>query len=64
MEIDKKKGKKKKIDIDESSRSLFLFAHDNSFRILLKSIIENSYFEGFIFHIIAYNSLLLALDEP
>ena len=64
MEQEKKKSKKKSIEIDESSSSLFIFAHDNAFRLWLKSFIENPFFEGFIFHIIAFNSLLLALDEP
>ena len=64
MEQEKKKSKKKSIEIDESSSYLFIFAHDNAFRLWLKSFIENPFFEGFIFHIIAFNSLLLALDEP
>ena len=41
-----------------------IFSHDNCLRVLLKNLIENPYFEGFIYHIIALNSLLLALDVP
>lgn len=59
-----KKKQKKTIEIDESSKSLFIFAHDNKFRCALKMLIENSYFEGFIYHLIALNSLLLAIDTP
>ena len=59
-----KKKQKKSIEIDEDSRSLFIFAHDNPIRVALKSLIENPYFEGFIYHMIALNSLLLALDMP
>ena len=59
------KSKKKTItEFDEGSTSLFVFSHDNSFRIWLKNFTENSYFEGFIYHMIALNSLLLMLDEP
>ena len=43
---------------------MFLFAHDNCFRLKLQSLIEHPYFDNFIFHIIAFNSLLLALDTP
>lgn len=52
------------MEIDEKSRSLYIFAHDNCFRVFLRNVIENPYFEGFIYHMIALNSLLLALDEP
>ena len=55
---------KKEIEIDSSSRSLYIFGHDNWLRLQLKYLIENPYFEGFIYHMIALNSLLLALDEP
>jgi len=41
-----------------------LFAPDNWLRSSLKSLIENPFFEGFIYHIIAFNSLILALDTP
>ena len=59
------KSKKKTItEFEEGSRSLCIFSHDNSFRIWLKNFTENSYFEGFIYHMIALNSLLLMLDEP
>ena len=43
---------------------MFIFGHDNGFRLFLKKVVENPYFEGFIYHMIALNSLLLALDTP
>ena len=43
---------------------MFIFSHDNKLRCALKKFIENSYFEGFIYHLIAFNSLLLAIDTP
>jgi voltage-dependent calcium channel L type alpha-1D len=43
---------------------LYLFSHDNAFRIGLNHFINNSYFSGFIYHMIALNSLLLMLDAP
>lgn len=60
----KKKSQGKIIEIDQDSRSLFIFSHDNCLRIFLKSLIENPYFEGYVYHVIALNSLLLALDVP
>ena len=45
-------------------KSLFIFAHDNKLRMALKKFISNSYFAGFIYHMIALNSLLLILDSP
>lgn len=59
-----KKKQKKQIEIDQESRSLYCFSHDNCLRIRLKLLIENPYFEGFIYHMIALNSLLLAMDTP
>jgi hypothetical protein len=59
-----KKNKKKTIEIEESSRALYIFSHDNRFRLFLKKILENPYFEGFIYHMIFFNSILLALEEP
>jgi len=44
--------------------ALFIFAYDNPIRAGLREFISNSYFAGFIYHMIALNSLLLALDEP
>lgn len=57
-------SKKKVIEIDENSRALYIFGHENWLRQKLKIFLENPYFEGFIYHMIAFNSLLLALDEP
>ena len=59
-----KKSKKKHIEIDKLSKSLYIFGHQNWLRVKLKVLLENPYFEGFIYHIIALNSLLLALEEP
>lgn len=44
--------------------SLFIFTPTNPVRVALKKFVNNSYFAGFIYHMIAFNSLLLALDEP
>ena len=41
-----------------------MFKYNNPLRVFLKHIIENPYFENFIYQIIAMNSLLLALDVP
>jgi hypothetical protein len=59
-----KKSKRKIIEIDEESRALYIFGYDNWLRLTLKILLENPYFEGFIYTIIAFNSLLLALEEP
>lgn len=59
-----KQSKRKVIEIDEDSRALFIFGHDNWLRQNLKIFLENPYFESFIYHVIAFNSLLLALDDP
>ena len=52
------------IDIDIKSRSLFIFSHDNILRQFCKNIVENQYFDQFIYYIIALNSFLLAINEP
>ena len=51
--------------------ALFIFSYENPIRSILRDFISNSYFAGlqkiiigFIYHMIALNSLLLALDEP
>lgn len=43
---------------------MFLFSYDNKFRAFLREFIINNYFSGFIYHMIALNSLLLILDSP
>jgi len=48
----------------KKQKSLFIFKYDNILRSLLRDLISNSYFAGFIYHLIAFNSLLLALDMP
>lgn len=60
----KSKKQNKEIDIDEDSKSLFCLSSKSGLRRHLKMVIENPYFENFIYHMIALNSLLLALDEP
>jgi len=52
------------LDKYKQQKSLFMFTYDNMFRSLLRDLISNSYFAGFIYHLIAFNSLLLALDMP
>lgn len=49
---------------EQKGYSLFFFAHDNCIRVALREFVCNSYFAGFIYHMIALNSLLLALDQP
>lgn len=44
--------------------SLYVFSWDNPIRSVFRDFISNSYFAGFIYHAIALNSLLLALDMP
>ena len=46
------------------SRSLYVFTIKNPIRKNLRNLVANSYFAGFIYHMIALNSLFLALDEP
>jgi len=41
-----------------------MFSSHSSLRIFLKKLISNPYFDGMIYHCIAFNSLMLALDEP
>lgn len=48
----------------KQQKSLFLFSYDNKFRSFLRDFINNNYFSGFIYHMIALNSLLLILDSP
>lgn len=48
----------------KKQKSLFIFSYDNPIRELLRDFVSNSYFAGFIYHMIALNSLLLMLDEP
>jgi len=47
-----------------AGKSLYIFAPDNPLRKFLHNMIANQYFANFIYHMIAINSLLLALDEP
>jgi len=45
-------------------KSLYVLSYNNPLRKLLRDLTESDYFAGFIYHMIALNSLLLALDEP
>lgn len=51
-------------DETQQGYSLFIFSPTNPLRIFLRDFVQNNYFAGFIYHMIALNSLLLALDEP
>lgn len=51
-------------DQEHMGKSLYVFKYDNPIRKFFREVISNSYFAGFIYHMIALNSLLLALDEP
>lgn len=44
--------------------SLFIFSYDNIIRKSLRDMIANAYFDDFIYCMIFFNALLLALDEP
>lgn len=48
----------------KKEKSLYLFSHDNKLRVALNHFLGNSFFSGFIYHMIALNSLLLILDSP
>jgi hypothetical protein len=62
----KKSQSKKKISsvFNIQGRSLFIFGQDSRIRKALKSLLQHAYFENFIYHLIALNSVTLALDEP
>ena len=51
-------------DQQPHGKSLYIFAYNNPLRKFLRNVIANQYFANFIYHMIAINSLLLALDEP
>jgi hypothetical protein len=51
-------------DEPQQGNALFIFSPTNPIRLVLRDFVSNSYFAGFIYHMIALNSLLLALDEP
>ena len=58
------KTKKKQTEILIIGNSLFCLPHNSKFRIFLKDIIEHSYFENFIYHMIGLNTFILAINEP
>jgi hypothetical protein len=41
-----------------------MFAPDNKIRLLFTRVVEHRYFEDFIYHLIAMNSLLLMINYP
>lgn len=41
-----------------------MFAPDNVFRVFLVDLFANSYYDDFMYHMIGFNSVLLALDCP
>lgn len=43
---------------------MLLFKKDNRLRVFLNIIIEHKYFEDFIYHLIAMNSILLLINYP
>lgn len=56
-------------DEDDSEKykkqmALFIFSYDNPIRVCFREFVDNPYFAGFVYHLIALNSLFLALDEP
>ena len=54
----------KNTEIRNDSKSLYIFSHDNKFRLFLKGIMDHPYFENFILYLIGLNSLMLYLQEP
>lgn len=44
--------------------SLFLFNRNNKFRKRIAMLVQNKYFESFIFVLIVFSSILLALENP
>ena len=49
---------------EQHGKSLYIFTFDGAIRRNLRAFIHNTYFPGFIYHMIALNSLLLILDSP
>mmetsp|Transcript_9353 Transcript_9353/g.8833 ORF Transcript_9353/g.8833 Transcript_9353/m.8833 type:complete len:89 (+) Transcript_9353:1441-1707(+) len=60
----KRKFKKSQNEITLSGRSLFILREDSTIRVKLKKVLEHPYFEGFIYHLIFLNCLMLAMSEP
>jgi hypothetical protein len=58
------KRKKTVNELTIEGKSLFIFAEDNWLRLKVCKLLENPYFEYFVFYLIALNSLILAIDEP
>ena len=47
-----------------SEDSLFLLTPNNSFRVFLVELFSSTYYDDFMYHMIGFNSILLALDCP
>jgi hypothetical protein len=62
--VTRRRKKRSATEITLRGRSMLIFKHDHPLRVVLKNFIEHPYFEGFIYHIIALNCMLLALSEP
>lgn len=45
-------------------KSLYMFSKTNKLRRLFRDTLTNPYFDGFIYSLISFSCLLLALDEP
>ena len=50
--------------MEPTTYSLYIFSSKSWFRKSLNQLIKSSYFDGLIYYCIAFNSLLLALDQP
>jgi len=46
------------------NKSLFILDPDNRVRVFFVDVIEHKYFDDFIYHLIAMNSLLLLINSP
>ena len=44
--------------------SLFVFSEKNRLRLAIANLVENPYFENFIFHLIFLNAIFLMIEEP
>ena len=76
MMLQQKKGESTQVKAEDQNQefqgsdnqmignSLYLFSPNNKFRIFCNDVRKNKYFQGFLYHMIALNTLLIALDEP
>ena len=47
-----------------SERSLFIFAPDSKIRMFFAATLKHQYFDGFVYHLIGLNSIMLMIDDP